>query len=204
VGRPLHGRIVVRPRPTPTYRWTPGPLFLPLLPEERVGVRSPANWRLYWDRAHLPMQVPDDAARTAMDRATWRAPPEAILRAIWGATVRAAGRTIRTATDRATRSTTVRATGRTTGTATGKATGAATGQAIPRTIETAIRQTTRKATGTAICPVIPTVRLQVGSYTLKTPSYNKIDTKTGRAACRLIRLHQEAARSDPGSLLTER
>jgi hypothetical protein len=46
LGRPLHGRIVVRPRTSTTYRRPPSPLLLPLLPEERVGVRSPASRRL--------------------------------------------------------------------------------------------------------------------------------------------------------------
>jgi hypothetical protein len=52
VGRPLPGRIVVRERYTTTCRWQSGPLLLPLLPEERVGVRSPANWRLRRDRTY--------------------------------------------------------------------------------------------------------------------------------------------------------
>ena len=41
VGRPLHGRIVVRPRPTTTHRCTSGPLFLPLLIEEIIPLTSP-------------------------------------------------------------------------------------------------------------------------------------------------------------------
>jgi hypothetical protein len=93
---------------------------------------------------------------------------------------------------------------RTTGAVIRKATGRATGQAIQPATETAIRQTIQRATGTATCPEIPPVGLRVGRYTLKAPSYNKIDPKTGRAACRLVSLQQQTARSDAGSLLIER
>ena len=148
----------------------------------------------------------------AAGAATDRAAREAILRAIRTATVRATGRATRKTTGRAIRAAMVRAAGRTTGgatertteTATRKATVRATGQAIQPAAETAIQQTTQKATGTAICPVISPVRLRVGRYTPKAPSYNKIDPKTWRAVCRLMRLQQQTARSDAGRFLMER
>jgi hypothetical protein len=52
VGRGVVGRIVVELRPTTTYGWQSGPFLLPLLPEERVGVRSPANRRLWRVRTY--------------------------------------------------------------------------------------------------------------------------------------------------------
>jgi hypothetical protein len=93
---------------------------------------------------------------------------------------------------------------RTTEAAIRKATGRATRQAIQPAAETAIRQTIQRATETAICPEIPPAGLRVGRHTLKTPSYNKMDPKTALAACRLLRLQQQTARSDAGSLLIER
>jgi hypothetical protein len=50
LGRPIPGRIAARERCTTTYRRQSGPFLLPLLIEERVGVRSPAGSRLSRDR----------------------------------------------------------------------------------------------------------------------------------------------------------